>query len=168
MSGVDQELTPAPMAVNDLDQVLDIERTSFPTPWTRAAFCYEIEQNKVAHCTAMRARRGVVGYVCFWEIGHEIHVTNLAVHPEWRRLGVARRLLAAALAEGVARGVTLAFLEVRPSNTHALALYESLGFQVIGRRNGYYFDTGEDALVMEARLGGDAAPAVAGNQSAGS
>jgi ribosomal-protein-alanine N-acetyltransferase len=81
---------------------------------------------------------------------------------------VARRLLAVARAEGVARGVTLAFLEVRPSNTRALALYESLGFQVIGRRNGYYFDTGEDALVMEARLGGDAAPAVAGNQSAGS
>ena len=165
---MDQELTATPMAVSDLDQVLDIERASFPTPWTRAAFCYEIEQNKVARCTAMRARGGVVGYLCFWEIGHEIHITNLAVHPEWRRRGVARRLLAAALAEGVARGVTLAFLEVRPSNIRALALYESLGFQVIGRRNGYYFDTGEDALVMEARLGGDATPAVAGNQSAGS
>jgi ribosomal-protein-alanine N-acetyltransferase len=90
------------------------------------------------------------------------------VHPEWRRRGVARRLLAAALAEGASRGVVLAFLEVRPTNTRALALYDSLGFQVIGRRNGYYFDTGEDALVMEARLGGDAARAVAGNQSAGS
>ena len=156
------------MAVSDLDQVLDIERASFPTPWTRAAFCYEIEQNKVARCTVLRGRRGIVGYLCLWEIGHEIHITNLAVHPEWRRRGVARQLLGAALAEGVARGVTLAFLEVRPSNTRALALYESLGFQVIGRRNGYYFDTGEDALVMEARLGGDAAPAVAGNQSAGS
>jgi [ribosomal protein S18]-alanine N-acetyltransferase len=163
---VDQELTAAPMAVSDLDQVSDIERASFPTPWTRAAFCYEIEQNKVARCTVLRGRRGVVGYLCLWEIGHEIHITNLAVHPEWRRRGVARRLLAAALAGGVARGVTLAFLEVRPSNTRALALYESLGFQVIGRRNGYYFDTGEDALVMEARLGD--APAVTGNQSAGS
>ena len=163
MSGVDQDLASAPMALEDLDQVLDIERASFPTPWTRAAFCYEIEQNKVARCTAMRTPRGVVGYLCFWEIGHEIHITNLAVHPAWRRRGVARRLLAAALAEGVARGVTLAFLEVRPSNTHALALYESLGFLVIGRRNGYYFDTGEDALVMEARLGGEAAPAAAGN-----
>jgi ribosomal-protein-alanine N-acetyltransferase len=154
------------MAVSDLDQVLNIERASFPTPWTRAAFCYEIEQNKVARCTVLRGRRGVVGYLCLWEIGHEIHITNLAVHPEWRRRGVARRLLAAALAGGVARGVTLAFLEVRPSNTRALALYESLGFQVIGRRNGYYFDTGEDALVMEARLGD--APAVTGNQCAGS
>ena len=164
---MDQELTAAPMAVGDLDQVLEIERASFPTPWTRAAFCYEIEQNKVARCTALRGRRGIVGYLCLWEIGHEIHITNLAVHPEWRRRGVARQLLGAALIEGVARGVTLAFLEVRPSNTRALALYESLGFQVIGRRNGYYFDTGEDALVMEARLGGDATPAVAGNQSAG-
>ena len=165
---MNQELTLAPMDVGDLDQVLDIERASFPTPWTRAAFCYEIQQNKVAHCTAIKAPRGVVGYLCFWEIGHEIHVTNLAVHPEWRRRGVARRLLATALAEGVVRGVILAFLEVRPSNTRALALYESLGFQVIGRRNGYYFDTGEDALVMEARLGGPAAAAVARNQSAGS
>ena len=168
MTGVDHELTAGPMAVSDLDQVLEIERASFPTPWTRAAFCYEIEQNKVARCTVLRGRRGIVGYLCLWEIGHEIHITNLAVHPEWRRRGVARQLLGAALIEGVARGVTLAFLEVRPSNTRALALYESLGFQVIGRRNGYYFDTGEDALVMEARLGGDAAPAAAGNRSAGS
>jgi ribosomal-protein-alanine N-acetyltransferase len=168
LTGVDQELTAVLMAVSDLDQVLEIERASFPTPWTRAAFCYEIEQNKVARCTVLRGRRGMVGYLCLWEIGHEIHITNLAVHPEWRRRGVARQLLGTALIEGVARGVTLAFLEVRPSNTRALALYERLGFQVIGRRNGYYFDTGEDALVMEARLGGDAAPAVAGNQSAGS
>lgn len=165
---MEPELTPAPMAEGDLDQVLEIERVSFATPWTRAAFSYEIEQNKVARCTAMRAGRRVVGYLCLWEIGHEIHITNLAVHPEWRRRGVGRGLLALAMAEGRARGVTLAFLEVRPSNTRALALYESLGFQVIGRRNGYYFDTGEDALVMEARLGGDAAPAVAGNRSAGS
>jgi ribosomal-protein-alanine N-acetyltransferase len=165
---MDDELISVPMEVGDLDQVLPIERASFPTPWTRAAFCYEIQQNKVAHCTTIQSRSGVVGYLCFWEIGHEIHITNLAVHPEWRRRGVARRLLATALAEGVSRGVVLAFLEVRPTNTRALALYDSLGFQVIGRRNGYYFDTGEDALVMEARLGGDAARAVAGNQSAGS
>src|SRR5215813_306997 len=161
-------LTPAPMNEGDLDQVLAIERVSFITPWTRAAFSYEIESNKVARCTAMHVGDRVVGYLCFWEIGHEIHITNLAVHPEWRRRGVARRLLATALAEGASRGVVLAFLEVRPTNTRALALYDSLGFQIIGRRNGYYFDTGEDALVMEARLGGDTAPTVARNHTAGS
>jgi len=151
MSRVEVELTVASMGEADLDEVLAIERVSFVTPWTRAAFCYEIEQNKVARCTVMRAGERVVGYVCLWEIGHEIHITNLAVHPEWRRRGVGKRLLALTMAEGGGRGVTLAFLEVRPSNTHALRLYESLGFQVIGRRSGYYFDTGEDALVMEAR-----------------
>jgi ribosomal-protein-alanine N-acetyltransferase len=165
---MDRELTAAPMVEADLDQVLAIERVSFVTPWTRAAFCYEIEQNKVARCTAMKSGGRIVGYLCLWEIGHEIHITNLAVHTEWRRRGVGRRLLALAMAEGAARGVTLAFLEVRPSNAQALKLYESLGFQVIGRRTGYYFDTGEDALVMEARLGGDAARAVAGNRTTGS
>jgi ribosomal-protein-alanine N-acetyltransferase len=165
---VEPELTATPMAAADLDQVLAIERVSFITPWTRAAFCYEIEQNKVARCTTMRWAGRIVGYLCLWEIGHEIHITNLAVHPELRRQGVGRRLLALAMAEGAARGVTLAFLEVRPSNGQALKLYESLGFQVIGRRTGYYFDTGEDALVMEARLGGDAARAVAGNRTTGS
>ena len=83
----------------ELDQVLAIERVSFVTPWTRAAFCYEIEQNKVARCTVMHAGERVVGYVCLWEIGHEIHITNLAVHPEWRRRGVGKRLLALAMAD---------------------------------------------------------------------
>ena len=157
------ELRVVPMSVDDLDEVLAIERVSFPTPWTRAAFRYELLQNRVAVCTVMRAGDRLAGYCCLWEIGHEIHITNLAVHPEWRRRGVGRALLAAALGAGGARGVTLAFLEVRPNNAAALALYGSLGFQVIGRRAGYYFDTGEDALVMEARLGGEAAPAAAGN-----
>src|ERR1700738_2906182 len=156
------------MALEDLDDVLMIERASFQTPWSRGAFRYELTQNRVARCSVARAGRRLVGYLCLWEIGHEIHITNLAVHPEWRRRGVGRRLLAFAMAEGIAGGVTPAFLEVRPSNAQALKLYEGLGFQVIGRRTGYYFDTGEDALVMEARLGGDAAPAVAGNRRAGS
>jgi len=142
MSTMDVKLRLAPMTLADLDEVVAIERVSFPTPWTPAAFRYEIQQNRVARCSVMRAERQVVGYLCLWEIGHEIHITNLAVHP--------------------------AFLEVRPGNAPAVALYGSLGFQVIGRRSGYYFDTGEDALVMEARLGDDTVGAVAGNQGTGS
>lgn len=139
-----------PMTLDDLDEVLAVERASFATPWSRAAFRYEITQNRVARCAVVRGGGRLAGYLCLWEIGHEIHITNLAVHPEWRRQGVARALLDAALSEGRVRGVELAFLEVRPTNVEALSLYESLGFRVIGRRKGYYFDTGEDALVMEA------------------
>ena len=144
----------APMALDDLDEVLDIERLSFKTPWSRAAFRYEITQNRVARCLVIRLGGRLVGYLCLWEIGHEIHITNLAVHPDWRRQGLARSLIQSVLEDARGRGVTLAFLEVRPTNTEALGLYESLGFSVIGRRKGYYFDTGEDALVMETRLAG--------------
>ena len=139
------------------------------TPWSRAAFRYEITQNRVARCLVVRGRLpeqgrregdpawggappAVLGYLCLWEIGHEIHITNLAVHPAHRRQGLARALLGPLLEDARARGVILAFLEVRPTNREALALYESLGFRLIGRRKNYYFDTGEDALVMEARL----------------
>jgi ribosomal-protein-alanine N-acetyltransferase len=147
-----EPLSLAPMTLENLDEVLAIERASFVTPWSKAAFRYELTQNQVARCVVVRAGRDLVGYLCLWEIAHELHVTNLAVHPARRRQGAARMLLGSILEEAAARGVTLAFLEVRPTNAEAVALYESLGFHVIGRRKGYYVDTGEDALVMEAKL----------------
>lgn len=146
------------MTVQDLDQVLPIERASFPTPWSRAAFLYELQKNRVARCWVARGEAAVtpvlVGYLCVWEIGPELHITNLAVHPDWRRQGIARLLLGRTLEDARQRRLRLAVLEVRPTNLEALKLYERLGFRVIGRRKGYYFDTGEDALVMEANLAG--------------
>ena len=147
-----EELTIEAMSLDDLDDVLVIERASFQTPWSRGAFRYELTQNRVARCLVARRGARLVGYLCLWEIGHEIHVTNLAVHPAHRRQGLARALLGPLLEDGRGRGITLAFLEVRPGNAEAIGLYEGLGFRVIGRRKGYYFDTGEDALVMEAPL----------------
>lgn len=145
-----EPLTPA-----DLDEVLAIERISFPTPWSRGAFLYEMRQNPSARCWVARGAPpapSVLGYLCLWEISPEIHITNLAVHPEWRRQGIARALLTATLEDARRRGLTLALLEVRPNNAEALGLYEGLGFQIVGRRKGYYFDTGEDALLMQANL----------------
>ena len=162
-----QAITLAPMVLDDLDDVLEIERASFQTPWSRGAFRYELTQNRVARSIVVRVGRQLVGYLCLWEIGHEIHVTNLAVHPSFRRRGTARALLRHVLDGARRNGVELVFLEVRPTNVEALALYESLDFRVIGRRKGYYFDTGEDALVMEARLGAGTAEPASGNQKAG-
>jgi ribosomal-protein-alanine N-acetyltransferase len=149
------------MRAEDLDEVLAIERASFSMPWSRGAFLYEIQQNRVARCRVMRDATGIVGYLCLWEIADEIHVTNVAVHPERRRQGIGRALLSGLLAESHARDIRLVVLEVRPSNREAIALYESFGFRVTGRRRGYYYDTGEDALVMEARLSADSS--VGGN-----
>ncbi len=137
----------------DLDRVVEIERESFSIPWSRGAFQYEIEQNRVARCWTGRVDGEVIGYLCLWEIGEEVHITNVAVARAWRRQGIARSMLTEILDGARRRGLRMVFLEVRPTNVEALGLYEALGFHVIGRRKGYYYDTGEDALVMEAELG---------------
>jgi len=157
------------MRPDDLDEVIAIERVSFSMPWSRNAFLYELERNRVARCRVVREDRHVVGYLCLWEVADELHITNLAVHPRFRRRGVARSLLGEVLAEARRDGRRVVVLEVRPSNREARGLYESFGFRVIGRRRGYYYDTGEDALVMEAQLGTGAAhhDAPAGNQRCG-
>lgn len=140
------------MRAEDLDEVLAIERVSFSMPWSRGAFLYEMQQNRVARCWVMRDGPRVVGYLCLWEVSDEVHITNLAVHPPERRRGIARALLGNVLEKARRQHLRIVVLEVRPSNQEARRLYESFGFQVIGRRRGYYYDTGEDALVMEARL----------------
>jgi [ribosomal protein S18]-alanine N-acetyltransferase len=144
----------------DLDAVLEIERVSFHTPWSRQAFLHELERNRVATLWVARGEREgaagatspVVGYLCLWVVEDEVHVTNLAVDPAWRGEGIGRRLLGTLLAHHRASGARRAFLEVRPDNAWARRLYHGLGFQEVGRRRGYYVDTGEDALLLEARL----------------
>ena len=158
-----QSLSVEPMRPEDLDEVLAIERASFSMPWSRGAFLYEMEQNRVARCWVMHDDGRVVGYACLWEIGEETHVTNIAVHPDFRRRGIARALLGHILDEARRRAARLVGLEVRPSNHEALPLYESFGFRVVGRRKGYYYDTGEDALVMEATLDPMPSNAAGGN-----
>jgi len=146
------------MTVADLDAVVEIERASFAVPWSRAAFRHELERNRVAETWVARepadAEPGVVvGYLCLWVVAGEVHVTSLAVAPVRRGRGIGRLLLGALLERHRRAGATVAFLEVRPGNTEARRLYASLGFREVGRRRGYYVDTGEDALLLEARLG---------------
>jgi len=152
------------MRPEDLDEVLTIERASFTMPWSRGAFLYEMQQNRVARCWVARDDDGhVVGYLCLWEVADEVHITNVAVRPSARRQGVARALLRSVIDNARARAFKVVVLEVRPSNHHALTLYESFGFRVVGRRHGYYYDTGEDALVMEVTL---SAQSTSGNRAA--
>ena len=153
------------MRPEDLDEVLGIERASFSMPWSRGAFLYEMQQNRVARCWVARDEAArVAGYLCLWEVADEIHITNVAVRPSLRRQGIARSLLRTVLDDARSRKFKMVVLEVRPSNQHAVALYESFGFRVVGRRRGYYYDTGEDALVMEVGLRGEPVPP--GNQAA--
>ena len=115
------------MRPEDLEEVLAIERASFTMPWSRGAFLYELQQNRVARCWVARGAEGdVVGYLCLWEVADEVHITNIAVRPECRRRGLARLLLGGILDEARQRRIKLVVLEVRPSNTEARTLYEDL------------------------------------------
>ena len=130
-----------------MQRVLEIEKLSFPTPWSVWAFRDEL-RNSFSRLWGWKAEDRVQGYICYWITMREIQVLNVAVHPDWRRRGVGRRLLQQAVRSGITHGAEDLWLEVRTSNRAARNLYEKLGFQAVGRRPRYYRDTGEDAIVM--------------------
>ncbi|HHV58014.1 MAG TPA: ribosomal protein S18-alanine N-acetyltransferase [Firmicutes bacterium] len=136
------------MTVDDIPGVLEVEVESFTTPWKRDAFFFELLHNKVAHYLVAKAGDRVVGYGGMWILVDEAHVTNIAVHPDWRRRGVGETLLKRLLAEAKEHGADRMTLEVRKSNWSARRLYEKLGFVVLGCRRNYYSETHEDALIM--------------------
>ncbi len=135
----------------DVSAIWAIEQLSFPTPWSRWSFLAELGHRNshmlVAGPPAPQPWR-LWAYLIFWVVLEEMHILNLAVHPEHRRRGIARRLLSEGLAQARKLGAELAWLEVRPSNLAARALYESVGFKEVGRRAHYYDDTHEDALLL--------------------
>jgi ribosomal-protein-alanine N-acetyltransferase len=141
-----------PMDLDDLEQVLWIERDSFSSPWRRDHFLHELRTNRYAVNRVLKSGDRVLGYSCTWIVDDELRINNIAVHPDHRRQGLARRLLWDALHEARGRGCRRATLEVRPSNGAALRLYRQNGFVQVGRRRNYYRDEGEDALLMEAAL----------------
>lgn len=137
-----------PMAVDDLDGVLEIERVSFPTPWSRAAYYRELTDNTYAHYVVAKRGDEVVGYAGMWVLLDEAHVTNIAVHPRHRRRGIGEALMLQLMAIAREKGAARMTLEVRPSNKTAQKLYQKLGFVARGIRRRYYSDTKEDAIVM--------------------
>ena len=138
---------------DDLDGVLAIEEASFNNPTTRAWYEAELTRPDVCKVFVIRtAERRVAGFAAFWKVADEMHINNLAVHPDCRGQGLGRRLLAGILAAGYAFGVRRATLEVRRSNVIAQRLYAGAGFLVVGVRGDYYTHPVEDALVLSAAL----------------
>lgn len=139
-----------PMSFADLKGVMGIEKRSFPHPWSRPQFRRELI-NPISYAFAGKVADGgkfkVVSYIVFWFVAGEGHILNVAVHPDYRGRGFARELITVAMLNLREMGGDDIFLEVRVSNAVAIHLYESLGFQEIGMRKGYYED-GEDAKVM--------------------
>ena len=131
--------------------ILEIERASFPSPWSSPVFRQEINRPG-SHLWALTIDNALAGYVCFWMLRDEIHVTNMAVHPARRGRGLGFDLLMRLIETGVSHGVGKAWLEVRPSNRIARSLYHKAGFKEVDRKPRYYTDTNEDAIVMSLPL----------------
>ncbi|MBW2675077.1 MAG: ribosomal protein S18-alanine N-acetyltransferase [Deltaproteobacteria bacterium] len=140
------------MEVDDLNDVLVIERASFPTPWSRGIFLGEAE-HPFCHDLVALVEGRIAGYICFAIVCDEIHLRNLAVHQDWKRRGVASMLLSRMITISSAEEARYSTLEVRRSNGAALELYKRFGFVVEGVRPFYYSDTNEDALIMWADFG---------------
>jgi ribosomal-protein-alanine N-acetyltransferase len=142
------------MTRQDLDEVLEIEAQSFPTPWSRVLFERELSTPFARAFVAEDGqKKGVLGYLCFWLVDGEAHILNLAVHPRRRNRGVGTLLLGEGVRYCREKGVEVITLEVRRSNYKAISLYRNFHFQARGIRRRYYTDSGEDAVVMGLNLG---------------
>jgi len=131
----------------DAEGVARVERESFPTPWSREDFWREASNDFACYIVALDDME-IIGFAGCWISFEEAQVTNIALTSAQRGRGLGKVLMAKLMRAAAERGVERMTLEVRPSNTPALRLYEGLGFAAIGVRKKYYQDNDEDAILM--------------------
>jgi ribosomal-protein-alanine N-acetyltransferase len=163
-----------PMTVDDIGEVVELDRLSFPTPWPARTYQYEIENNEHAFMLVLEhggaslqprrnglwerlkrlvgtdtaSPRRLVGYAGCWYMADEAHISTIAVHPDWRGKKLGDLMIWCMVRQAFRRGSSMVTLEVRVGNTVAQNLYRKYGFEIVGRRKGYYRDNGEDAYMM--------------------
>jgi [ribosomal protein S18]-alanine N-acetyltransferase len=146
------------MRGGDVTDVVAIERASYQFPWSEGIFRDCLRVGYV--CRVVTVNRQVMAYGVMSFGAGEAHILNLCVGELYRCRGVGRRLLSALIERATSGGMAEAFLEVRPSNTAAIRLYLSLGFEQVGMRRGYYQAANgrEDAAVLRRALRSGATP----------
>lgn len=140
-----------PMTTEDIDDIMELEHKCFSVPWTRSMFEDELLNRNACYIVAELSGK-VCGYAGLWKILDEGHITNVAVHPDFRRSGYGRLLVDTLISSSKVRGISAFTLEVRVSNAAAISLYESFNFKTVGKRKKYYPDNQEDALIMWRHL----------------
>ena len=140
------------MTEADLPAVVAVERSAYPFPWSEGIFRDCLRVGYV--CRVVELAGDIIGHGILSVGAGEAHILNICVREEFRCRGVGRRLMDYLLERGRVSGMTEAFLEVRPSNTAAIRLYQSMGFRQVGLRRGYYQAVGgrEDAAVLRRLL----------------
>jgi ribosomal-protein-alanine N-acetyltransferase len=146
-----------PLKASHISQILEIEKTLFPTPWTRGMFEQELANDPGgdgpgSHAFVAMHRGRLVGYAVAWFVEDGVHLMNIAVCKEFQRKGVGRVLLKDLIERAVAAKKLVIILEVRAGNRAALEFYARFMFSSYGVRRGYYADTHEDAILMALDL----------------
>ena len=135
----------------DLDDLVALEKICFPHAWTEEQFWLCLKQ-KQYYIFGLKKKGELAAYMSFQHIVDEMEILKLAVHPAYRRKGIGKHLLWLVLQDCIEMGIEQAYLEVRRSNTAALALYTGFGFIQTGIRKRYYPDNKEDALLLFLNL----------------
>lgn len=144
-----------PMRERDLMDVVEIEESSGLNRWGYDAYRRELFTNENSVMIVARnliSGPAVIGFFAGWTVEDELHVNNVAARRDYRRMGVGRGLMEAAIYEASGRGAAQVLLEVRASNESAQQMYRNLGFSFVGRRRDYYRLPTEDALVMKLNI----------------
>jgi len=137
------------MRLEDIPAVVQLDQISFSLPWPERSFRYELTENQASRCWVMEVDGRVVGMVVGWMLVDEMHIATIATHPDYRRQGVASKLLSHILLQSIDEGARTSFLEVRESNFAAQEIYRKFGYEKTGRRRRYYRDNDEDAILMQ-------------------
>ncbi len=137
------------MTREDAQAVAELDKACFANPWSVGSFEYEAAENPLAdYLVAQGGDGSIVGYAGIWNIIDEGHITNVAVRTDFRRKGIAEKMIAELIARSSASGVARFTLEVRVSNEPAQKVYRKFGFTEAGYRRRFYEDNGEDAIIM--------------------
>jgi ribosomal-protein-alanine N-acetyltransferase len=136
------------MTVEDIPAVVALDQMSFTLPWPERSFRFELTQNSASRCWVAEVDGRIVGMIVNWLLVDEVHVATIATHPDFRRQGIARKLLSHSLRYMSDEGAISSFLEVRESNAAAREMYRKFGYEDTGRRKAYYKDNNEDAILM--------------------
>ena len=150
MSHVMSNLEIREFNINDIEELYEVEITSFTDPWSKESFKEELN-NEIAHYLVGSINNKVVAYIGAWFILDEAHITNVAVKSDFRRQKIAKQLITAFIVLAKKHQITSITLEVRASNIPAQSLYQQFGFEKQGLRKRYYADNNEDAIIMWLR-----------------
>ena len=136
------------MTVEDVPAAAALDQISFSLPWPERSFHFEVTANPASRCWVAEVDGRIVGMIVAWLFVDEVHIATLATHPDFRRQGIAQKLLTHTLRYTSDEGAVSSFLEVREGNLAAQEMYRKFGYENTGRRKRYYKDNDEDAILM--------------------